>query len=112
MSIIEVNVDSFKKQVLQAEKPVLVNFYTDDCGPCDALKPVLEDMQEALSNKLLIAKFYVNIDEVLANSNDIASKYDVMGFPTILIFKDGELVESLLGGQSRDSLEEAIELHI
>lgn len=112
MSITEITVENFEEKVIKSDKPVLVDFYTDDCGPCDALKPVLEELQEDLSDKLFITKFYVKIDEVLANSNEVATKYDVMGFPTILIFKNGELVESLLGGQSRDSLEEAIESHV
>lgn len=112
MSIIDVTVTNFEEKVIKSDKPVLVDFYTDDCGPCDALKPVLLELQEDLSEKLLVTKFHVTIDEVLANSNEVATTYDVMGFPTILIFKNGELVESLLGGQSRDSLEEAIEKHI
>lgn len=112
MSVLDVTVDNFEEEVIQSNKPVLVDFYTDNCGPCDALKPVLEELEEDLSDKLLIRKFYVNIDEVLASSNEVATKYDVMGFPTILVFKNGELVESLLGGQSRDNLEEAIEKHI
>lgn len=112
MSMLEVTVNNFKEKVIQSDKPVLVDFYTDDCGPCDALKPVLEELHEDLSDKFLITKFYVNIDEVLAGSNEVATKYDVMGFPTILFFKNGELVESLLGGQSRSDLEETIEKYI
>lgn len=112
MSILDVTVDNFDEEVMQSDKPVLVDFYTDDCGPCDALKPVLDELEEDFADKILIRKFYVSIDEVLANSNEVATKYDVMGFPTISFFKNGELVESLLGGQSRDSLEEAIQKHI
>lgn len=112
MSITEVTVDNFEAEVINADKPVLLDFYTDDCGPCDALRPLLQELQEDFADKIIVGAFYVNIDEVLAGSNKIATKYDVMGFPTILFFKNGELVDSLLGGQSRDNLEETIKKHI
>jgi len=105
----ETNQDNFEEQVIKADQPVLVDFYTDGCGPCEALNPILEELSADYEGKLNIFKFYVSIDEVLENKNKVSLEYDVMGFPTILIFKDGEVVSSLLGGQSKEELTKEIE---
>lgn|SRR5690625_3502886 len=110
MSVIaETNQDNFEEQVIKADQPVLVDFYTDGCGPCEALNPVLEELVEEYDGKLKIVKFYVSLDEVLENKNKVSLEYDVMGFPTLLIFKNGEVVTSLLGGQNKDDLVKEIE---
>lgn len=105
MSLIQTaNQENFDRDVLESKVPVLVNFNTDGCGPCEALVPVLDEIVSEYEGKLKVANFYVSLDEVLENSNEVAKKYDVMGFPTLILFKDGEVSTTLLGGQSKDSI--------
>lgn len=102
--------DSFKEEVLEAEQLVLINFHTDDCGPCKAMEPVLKELSEQYGDTLKIVTFYISLDEVLENSNEIAVEYDVMGFPTVLLMRDGHVVSTLLGGQLKEDLVREIEV--
>ena len=106
--VINISKEEFQKQVIESELPVLVDFWTDGCGPCEAMAPMLDEFSERLDGKLKIAKFYISLDEVLDQSNGVAQKYDVMGFPTFLGFKNGELVATELGGLSEDEFETLI----
>ena len=90
MSVIKVNTDNFEKEVLQSEKTVLVDFYADWCGPCKMLSPIIDEVAEELEN-VKVCK--INIDE----SRDLAGNYDIMSIPTLLVFKNGKVVNSSLG---------------
>ncbi len=107
--IVEVTTESFQNEVIDSAIPVLVDFYTDNCGACIALNPIIEELSETYAGKVHMTKFYVSIEEVLANSNEVMNKYDVMGFPTLLILKNGSVINSLLGSQTMESLKEALE---
>src|SRR5690625_44826 len=100
-TLAETNQNNFEEQVIKADQPVLVDFYTNGCRPCRVVNPVLEELSVDYEDKLNIFKFYVSIDVVLENNNKMSRKYDFMSFPTIMIFKDEEVVSSLLGGQSK-----------
>lgn len=91
MAIIEVNSASFESEVLQSDKPVLIDFWAPWCGPCKALGPVIEKLATEVGDSVKICK--INIDE----SPDIAGKYSIMSIPTLLIMKDGEPVDQLVG---------------
>ena len=84
----------FEKEVLQSDKPVLVDFFADWCGPCKMMAPVVEQLAEELEGKAKVGK--LNIDENM----DIAEKYRVMNIPTFLIFKDGQEKERIVGAVS------------
>ncbi len=90
MSVIKVNTDNFEKEVLQSEKTVLVDFYADWCGPCKMLSPIIDEVAEEIEN-VKVCK--INIDE----SRDLAGNYDIMSIPTLLVFKNGKVVNSSLG---------------
>ena len=93
----------FEKEVLQSDKPVLVDFFADWCGPCKMMAPVVEQLAEELDGKAKVGK--LNIDENM----DIAEKYRVMNIPTFLIFKDGQEKERIVGAVSKNELKNKLE---
>ena len=93
----------FEKEVLQSDKPVLVDFFADWCGPCKMMAPVVEQLAEELEGKAKVGK--LNIDENM----DIAEKYRVMNIPTFLIFKDGQEKERIVDAVSKNELKNKLE---
>jgi thioredoxin 1 len=89
---------TFTNDVLQADKPVLVDFWAEWCGPCRMVAPVLEEIAGEHSDKLTVAK--LNIDE---NPN-IARNYQVMSIPTMAVFKGGEIVKTIVGARPKAAI--------
>lgn len=100
--IIDVSSDSFETEVLQADKPVLVDFWAEWCGPCRSLTPIVEAVAEEFSEDLTVAK--VNVD----NDQELAGQYNVRGIPALLLFKDGDVQERHVGALSKSELVEFI----
>ena len=100
--ILTLSDDAFEADVLNSDTPVLVDFWAPWCGPCKMIGPILEavSVDESFEGKLLIGK--MNIDD---NPN-IPGKYGVRGIPTLIVFKDGEPVETKVGGMSKSQLSE------
>jgi len=94
----------FDTVVLKSKKPVLVDFWAEWCGPCHMLSPILEEV--AKENDAIIIK-KLNVDE----NQQTAMKYQIMSLPTVALFKDGEIVESLIGVQPKGAYEEIIKKH-
>jgi thioredoxin 1 len=90
--------DNFDTEVLKSDIPVLVDFYADWCGPCKMMMPVVEKMAEKYDGKIKVGK--INSDEESA----LAAKYNIMSIPSFLMFKNGELVETLTGAMPADVL--------
>ncbi|MCR4944558.1 MAG: thioredoxin [Clostridium sp.] len=97
-----INENEFQSEVLDASGVVVVDFYADWCGPCKMLAPILEELQEELTDIKIVK---VNVDE----NNAIANKYGIASIPTIKIFKAGEDKETKVGFMPKDMLKEAIE---
>jgi thioredoxin 1 len=95
---------TFEQKVLQNDKPVLVDFWAEWCGPCHAVHPVLEKIASERNGELEIVK--VNIDE----EQGIAQRYGIASIPTILLFKDGEPAAAAIGAQPKSSLERQLGL--
>ncbi|NQZ13438.1 MAG: thioredoxin TrxA [Alphaproteobacteria bacterium] len=100
MTSVQVSDSDFENEVLSADGPVMVDFWAEWCGPCKALSPIVDEVAEELSGKMKVVK--VNIDE---NPN-APTKYGVRGIPTLIVFKDGEPVETKVGGMSKSQLSE------
>ena len=98
MSILNVEDKNFKEKVLEADKPVLCDFWAEWCGPCKQISPILYELAEEYKEKILIAK--VNIDE----NPEVPSKYGIMSIPTLILFKNGQSVASQIGVVQKDSL--------
>ena len=99
----QVTDDSFELDVLQADGPVLVDFWAEWCGPCKQIAPSLDEISEELDGKMSLAK--VNIDE----NPETPSKYGVRGIPTLMLFKDGEVASTKVGALPKSKLKEWVE---
>jgi thioredoxin 1 len=100
MSTVAVTDTSFENDVLKAAGPVLVDFWAEWCGPCKAIGPALEELSEELSGKVTIAK--LNIDDSPATG----SKFGVRGIPTMMLFKNGEVVSTKVGAMAKSRISE------
>ena len=96
----EVTDETFEREVLQSEKPVVVDFWAPWCGPCRAVTPILEQLSEE-QDRVVFAK--VNLDE----SPEYASRYGVLSIPTAILFENGEPREAVVGARPRSYYENA-----
>jgi thioredoxin 1 len=106
MASVKVTDASFEADVLASETPVLVDFWAEWCGPCRIIGPSLEEISDELAGKVTIAK--VNIDD----EPEWAAKFNVRSIPTMMIFRNGELVAQKLGAEPKSSLKSWVEASI
>ena len=105
-NIIQAGKDNWQSEVIQSEIPVLVDFWAEWCGPCKAIAPILEQLADELNGKMKIAK--VNVDD----HPDLAGEFGIRSIPTLLIIKNGNVAEQLVGAMSKSALTEKIEQHM
>ncbi len=105
-SILVVTDQTFETDVLKASQPVLVDFWAEWCGPCKMIAPILEEIAKDYAGKLVVAK--VNVDE---NTNT-PGQYGIRGIPTLLLFKDGNVVATKVGALTKSQLAAFIDTHI
>ncbi|HHV43391.1 MAG TPA: thioredoxin [Firmicutes bacterium] len=102
--VLELTEDIFQEEVLDAEVPVLVDFWAPWCGPCRMVAPIIEQLAASYPpDKLKVTK--VNVDD----NQELAMKYNVMSIPTLALFKDGQVVKRMVGFQPFERLQEEIE---
>ncbi len=99
---VEVTDDNFEQEVLEADQKVLAEFWAAWCGPCKMVEPVLEELAEEYEDKVKVAK--INVDE----NQNLARKYQVNSIPNLIFFKDGELVDQMVGFAGKEPLESKI----
>ena len=104
--VINLTADNFFDYVNRDEKPILVDFYADWCGPCKMQAPIVDEVAEELSNKVVVAK--ANTD----NCYEICVRYGIASIPTLLLFKGGELLEKSVGLTSKAEISNMIIKHI
>ena len=105
MSEIILTSDNFEASVLQAQKPVIVDFWAPWCGPCKVMSPIIESLALEMED-VVVGK--VNVDEHSA----IAQKFNILSIPTFIIFKGGQVVDQFSGSMSHDQLREKIQRHL
>ena len=100
--ILELDDSSFEARVLQADKPVMVDFWAPWCGPCKGLGPVIEKLAESYGDQILFAK--CNADD----SQQTAAKYGIKSIPTMMFFRDGQVCDKITGVTNQAKIEEAL----
>ena len=106
MSIVSTTDEKFNEDVLQAELPVLIDFWAEWCGPCKMIGPILEELASEMEDKVKIVK--VDVD----NNSQTAVNYAIRSIPTLIIIKDGEVSAQHIGAASKSQLEDFINLNI
>ncbi len=96
----QVSDSTFEHEVLKSDVPVIVDFFAEWCGPCKALGPYVDELSAELQGKAKIVK--INIDE----SPNAPTKYGVRGIPTLMVFKNGQVTDTRVGGMSKSQLSE------
>lgn len=102
MSAHQVTDNNFETEVLKASGPVVVDFWAEWCGPCKALSPLIDELADEKDDVKVVK---VNIDE----APEAPTNYGVRGIPTVMVFKDGEVVDTRVGGMSKQQLTEWVE---
>ena len=102
-AIVELSDSSFESEVINSEKPVLVDFWAPWCGPCKALAPVIEEISTDFVDKVKVGK--VNVDD----NPEISMKFGIRSIPTLMVFKDGEVLEQIVGAVPKSEIERALE---
>lgn len=102
-NITTVSSESWEDDVLNSDRPVLVDFWAAWCGPCKMVAPVLDELAGEMGDKLRVAK--LNVDE----NQEVALKYGVRGIPTFILFKDGEVADRMTGAMPKSAFEQLIE---
>ena len=98
MGVINLKDSDFDDEVIKSKMPVIVDFFADWCGPCKSMAPIFDELSDKFENKIKF--FKVNVDE----SQEIAQQYGVMSIPTLIIFKKGQVIKSLVGLQDSESI--------
>jgi len=104
--IVHVSDESFEREVLNAEVPVLIDYWAEWCGPCKMIAPILDELAEEYGERIKVAK--LNIDD----NPETPPKYGIRGIPTLMIFKDGNVEATKVGAVSKSQLADFIENNV
>jgi len=105
-NMLELTDQNFEEQVLKSDQPVLVDFWAPWCAPCRMMTPAVEAIASEYTGRAKVGK--VNVDDNLS----LAGRYNIRGIPALLLFKDGQIREQLVGATSKDAIKKMLEKHL
>ena len=100
MNVLKITGDNFQEEVLKSNKPVLIDFYADWCGPCRMMSPIIDQIAEEMLDEIKVGK--VNVDE----NQELAMEYGVMSIPTIVIIENSKVKNTLVGVRDKNDIKE------
>lgn len=98
MSVLKITRENFRREVLESEKPVLLDFWASWCGPCKMVSPIIDQVAEEKKGMIKVGK--INIDE----EAELAAQFRIMSIPTLVVIKDGKIVESTAGVKPKNAI--------
>ena len=105
-NVIDVTQDTFREVVVESDKPVIVDFWAEWCGPCKKLSPMLEEIAAEMSEQVTVAK--VNVDD----ERTLGAMFQIMSIPAVLFFKDGEKVDEVIGLRPKNEIVDKIQAQL
>lgn len=102
MAVIKLTSENFENEVMKTEKTVLIDFWAEWCGPCRMQSPIIDDLENCMKEEMKVCK--VNVDE----ESELASKYNIMSIPTLIIIKNGQIINKAVGLHSKEEILEMI----
>jgi thioredoxin 1 len=105
-AIMEVTDANFDQEVLKSDQPVLIDFWAVWCGPCKALSPIVDEVAASYAGKVKVAK--MNVDQ----NQGTPGRYGIRGIPTLLLFKDGQVKEQIVGYVPKETIEKTLDKHM
>lgn len=112
LEFISLSKENFQREVIESEELVFVDFHTKGCGPCALMPKIMKKLRDKYGDRLKICEYDVKLEDLIAKSDDVVEKYKVYGFPNIIIFKNGEVKENILGRYEMDFFIETIEKNL
>ena len=103
MSAVNINKSNFLSEVIHSDKPVLMDFWAPWCGPCRMVGPIIDELATEYEGRVTIGKMDVD------NNNDVVAQFGIRNIPTVLFFKDGKMVDKVVGATAKDKFVEKIE---
>lgn len=97
-SVVMLNSDNFAEVISKSDKPVLVDFYADWCGPCKMIAPIIDEIAEEMVDEALVCK--LNVDD----AQDIAVEFKVASIPTLMVFKNGKAISTVMGARPKEDI--------
>ena len=104
--VLEITEANFNEKVLHADKPVLLDFWAPWCGPCRQVAPIVDAVAQAFDGKAYVGK--INVDDNMG----LAQRYGVMSIPTLIVIKNGETVDKVIGARSKEDISAMIQAHL
>lgn len=105
-NILTLTKENFRQSALEADKPVLVDFWASWCGPCRQIAPIFEEIAEDYAGRVIMAK--LNVDD----ESELALQYNVLSIPTLILFKGGEIADKLIGARPKGDFEEFLDKNL
>lgn len=105
----QVSKEELNDVVTGSQVPVIIDFTTDGCGPCELVVPILKDLDDKYGERLQIIQHNVDLDDLINENNEHVKTYDVMGFPTLIFIKDGKQADNIIGIYDKEEIERRVQ---